>query len=51
MQIVRGGKLSWLYALLVIRWKGFAIVCPVQETPYYKKKEFTGKLLQLQANP
>ena len=32
-------------------WEKFAIVWPVQETPYYKKKEFAGKLLRLQANP
>ena len=30
MQIVRGGKLSHLHALLVIRGKTFAIVWPVQ---------------------
>ena len=30
MQIVRGGKLSRLHALLVIRGKTFAIVWPVQ---------------------
>ena len=51
MQIIRGGKLSRVHALLVIRWKSFAIVWPVQETPYYKKEEFTRKLSQLQANP
>ena len=45
-----GGKLSHvqLHALLVIRRKSFAIVWPA---PYYKKKEFTGKLSRLQANP
>ena len=47
MQIVRGGKLSRLH---VIRGKSFVIVWPVQETPYYKKKEFAGKLSLLQAN-
>ena len=30
MQIVRGGKLSRLHALLAIRGKTFAIVWPVQ---------------------
>ena len=51
MQIARGGRLSQLHAFIVICGKSFTIVWPVRETPHYKKKEFTGKLLRLQANP
>ena len=36
MQIVRGGKVSWLHDLSVIRGKTFAIVQQF-ETPYNKK--------------
>ena len=50
MQIICGGKLLQLHALLVIHGKSFMIVWPVQETPYYKKKEFAEKLSGLQAN-
>ena len=37
MQIVRGGKVSWLHDFLVIRGKTFAIVQQF-ETPYNKKE-------------
>ena len=50
MQIVRGGKLSRLHDLVVIRGKAFAIVQQF-ETPYHKKKKFTGKPSRLEANP
>ena len=50
MQIIRGGRLSRLHALLVIHGKSFKIVWPVQGTLYYKKNEFTGKLLRLLCN-
>ena len=49
MQIVRGGKVSWLHDL-VIRRKTFTIVQQF-ETPYNKKKKFAGKPSQLEANP
>ena len=38
MQIVRGGKVSWLHDLLVIRGKTFAIVQQL-ETPCNKKEK------------
>ena len=38
MQIVRGGKVSWLHDLLVIHGKIFAIVQQF-ETPYNKKEK------------
>ena len=50
MQIVCGGKVSWLHDLLVIRGKTFAIVQQF-ETPYNRKKKITGKPLRLEANP
>ena len=50
MQIVRGGKVSWLHDLLVVRGKTFANVQQF-ETPYNKKEKFTGKPSQLEANP
>ena len=42
MQIVRGGKVSWLHDLLVIRGKTFAIVQQF-ETPYNKKEKIRWK--------
>ena len=51
MQIVCGGKPLRLHALFVIRGKSFAIVWAVQETPYYIKREFAGKLSRLHTNP
>ena len=42
MQIVRGGKVSRLHALLVIRGKTFAIVQQF-ETPYNKKDKIRWK--------
>ena len=50
MQIVRGGKVSQLHDLLVIHGKTFAIV-QLFETPYNRKKKFTGKPSRLEANP
>ena len=51
MQIVRGGKVSRLADLSVIRGKTFAIVQQF-ETPYNKKdKKFAGKPSRLEANP
>ena len=50
MQIVRGGKLSRLHDLIVIRGKTFAIVKQF-ETPYNRKKKFAGKPSRLEANP
>ena len=50
MQIVRGGKVSWLHDLLVIRGKTFVIVQQF-ETPYYRKKKFAEKPSRLEANP
>ena len=38
MQIICGGKVSWLHDLLVIRGKTFAIVQQF-ETPYNKKEK------------
>ena len=46
MQIVRGGKVSQLHDLLVIRGKTFAIVQQFK-TPYNKKEKFARKPLQL----
>ena len=40
MQIVRGGKVSWLHGLLVIRGKTFTIVQQF-ETPYNKKAKIS----------
>ena len=43
MQIVHGGKVSWLHDLFVIHAKTFAIVQQF-ETPYNKKeKKIAGK--------
>ena len=50
MQIVRGGKLSWLHDLFVIHRKTFAIVQQF-EIPCNKKEKFAGKLSRLEANP
>ena len=50
MQIIRGGKVSRLHDLLVIRWKTFAIAQQF-ETPCNKKEKFAGKLSRLEANP
>ena len=50
MQIVCSGKVSRLHDLLVIRRKTFAIVQQF-ETPYNRKKKFTGKPSRLEANP
>ena len=50
MQIVRGGKVSRLHDLFVIRGKTFTIVQQF-ETPYNKTKKFAGKLLRLETNP
>ena len=50
MQIIRGGKVSRLHDLVVIHGKTFTIVQRF-ETPYNKKKKFTGKPLRLEANP
>ena len=50
MQIVRGGKVSRLHDLLVIRRKTFAIVQQF-ETPYNRKAKFTGKPSRLEAKP
>ena len=50
MQIARGGKVSRLHDLLVIRGKTFAIVQQF-ETPYDKKKKIAGKSSRLDANP
>ena len=49
MQIVRSGKVLWLYDL-VIRGKTFVIVQQF-ETPFNRKKKFAGKPLRLEANP
>ena len=49
MQIVRGGKVSRLHYLLVIR-RTFAIVQQF-ETFLIKKKIFAGKPSRLEANP
>ena len=46
MQIVRGGKVSRLHALLVIRGKTFAIVQQF-ETPYNKKDKIRWKTLAI----
>ena len=50
MQIVRGGKLSWLADLSVIHGKTFAIVQQF-ETHYNKRQKFAGKPSPLEANP
>ena len=50
MQIVRGGEVSRLHDLLVIRGKTFAIVQQF-ETPCNKKEKFAGKPSRLEANP
>ena len=42
MQIIRGGKVSWLHDLLVIRGKTFAIVQQF-ETPYNKTEKIHWK--------
>ena len=42
MQIVRGGKVSQLHDLLVIRWKTFAIVQQFK-TPCNKKEKIRWK--------
>ena len=49
MQIVLGGKVSWLHDLLVIRGKTFTVVQQF-ETPYNKKEKFNGKPSRLEAN-
>ena len=48
--MVRGGKVSRLHDLLVIRGKTFAIVQQF-ETPYDKNEKFAGKPSRLEANP
>ena len=48
MQIVRGGKVSWLHDL-VIRGKTFTIVQQL-ETPYNIKKKFAAKPSRLEVN-
>ena len=50
MQIVRGGKVSWLHGLLVIRGKTFAVVQQF-ETPYNTKEKIRWKPSRLEANP
>ena len=47
MQIICGGKVSWLHDL-VIRRKTFTIV---QQFETLKKKKFAGKPSRLEANP
>ena len=46
MQIIRGGKVSRLYHILVIRRKTFAIVQQFK-TPYNKKAKIRWKTLRL----